>query len=202
MLGQWPCLRAELGLISATNNQDLHIGEAGRDLRQRPHQYVHALAWLVIAAQEKHCLTCPRVALQHRRPGKGPDIDAVGNLDRVGSECLHLPAPGQLGDRDPADDLFVPRAQHRLKDAQRQRLRGRRVEGSDDRALGHHKRQHGQTRRVGFMQVQHIEVAVDQPAPGLGIGGRAEPQPRDRTVVRNGDGLAAGHHELGQLYVR
>ena len=82
---------------------------------------------------------------------------------------------------------------------QRQRFRGRGVEGRDDRPLGDHQRQHRQARRVGFVQVQHVEVALGEPRLDLAVGGRAEPQPGDGPVVRNRDGLAAGHHVVGQL---
>src|SRR5690242_20870470 len=62
------------------------------------------------------------------------------------AQRLHLPAPGEIGDRDPADDLLVHRAQDALKHRQRQRFGGGRVKGGDDRALGDVERDRKSTR--------------------------------------------------------
>src|SRR5262249_1889346 len=52
-----------------------------------------------------------------------------------------------------------------------------------------------------LVQVQYVEVAIGEPALDLAVGGRAEPQARDRPVVRDRHGLASGYHVVGQLDV-
>ena len=81
--------------------------------RQRAEQHGHALAGFVEAAEEQHRLARARIAVQQRRRRERRDVDAVGDLDGVGAQRLHLPAPRQVGHRDAADDLLVPGPQNR-----------------------------------------------------------------------------------------
>ncbi len=169
---------------------------------QRLEQDRHALARLVVAAQEQHRLARPRIPVQQRRRGQRSHVDPVGDLHRVGPQRLHLPAPGQVGHRDAADDLLVPGPQQALEDRQRQRFGGRGVKRRHDRALGHPQGPHRQAGRIRFVQVQHVEVAVGQPAPDPAVHRRAELQPRHRPVVGNRDGPAGRDDVLGQHDVR
>jgi hypothetical protein len=200
--GQVPGLLGQLLLVAAADHEDFEVGERLDEGGQRPEQDGHPLARFVEAAQEQHRPARPGITVQDGGRGERVDVDAVGDFDGVGAERLHLPAPGQVGHRDAADDLLVPGPQDALKHAERQRLRGRRVERGDDRPLGDHQRQHRQARCVWLVNVQHVEVTVDEPPLHHAMGGGAESQPRHRSVVRNRDRLTAGDDVVGELRPR
>ncbi len=146
-------LFAEFLLVAASDHDHFEIRVTLDQLRQCAEEDGHPLARFVVATEEQNGSTFARVAGQQIGLGKRCDIDAVGNFDRVGSEGLDLPTTRQLRDCDPATDLLEIRSQDTLKSAQHQRLRGRRVEGGDDRAFRDTQREHGQTRRIGFVDM-------------------------------------------------
>ena len=136
-----------------------------------------------------------------RRRGERCDVDTVGIC--TASEPSAPSASGGPG-RTPRCGRRSSRSrpQNALKDAQRQRLRGGRVECGDDRALSHHECQHREAGRVGLVQMQHVEIAGRDPPLDQPVSGRAEAQPGHRTVVRNRHRFAAGDHVVGQCDMR
>ena len=107
MPGQLAGVLAQLLLVAAADDQYLDVGESLDQRRKCPDQRGHPLARLVEPAEEQYGLACTRVPVQARRRCERLDVDAVGNLDGIRAERLHLPAPGQIGHRDAADDLLV-----------------------------------------------------------------------------------------------
>lgn len=195
-------LFAQLVLVAASDDEDLHVGEPRDEFRQRGEQHRHALARFVVPPQEQHGASLARVPVEQRGVGERRDVDTVGDLHGVGAQRLHLPAAREVRHRDAADDLLVIGPQDALKDAERQRLRGRRVERRDDGPFCGLQCEHRQARRVRLVDVQHVEVALGDPLLDLAVRGRPEPQPRHRAVVRDRHGLAPGHHVVRQLHVR
>ena len=95
MRSQFPGVLPQLLLVAAADDQDLDVCEPLHQRRQCAQQHRHALAGLVEAAEEQHGLAWPRVAVEQRRIRERPDVHAVGNLDSVAAERLHLPTPRQ-----------------------------------------------------------------------------------------------------------
>src|SRR5690606_15380799 len=114
------------------------------------------------------------------------NVDTVRNLHGVTSEGGDLPSAGELRDGDAPADLLEVRLQNSLEGAQYQGLGGRGVEGRDYRAFRHLQREHGQTRCVRLVDVEHVEVVVVDPTTHPRIGNRPETQSCHRTVVRDG----------------
>ena len=171
---------------------------------QRTQQHGHALAGFVEAAEEQHRLAR---AAGSRRAAAPIANDATSTP--LGISTASLPSASICQRRARSDTAMRPTIFSCIgrrmgsKHAERQRLRGRGVERRDDRAFGDLQRQHRQARRVGLVQVQHVEVTVGA-ASFLTMRWVAgpEPQPGHRPVVRNRHRLAAGHHVVGQLHVR
>ena len=202
MPAQLPRARPQLVLVAPADHQYFDVGKLSHQCGECCDEHGHALAGLVEPTEEQHRLAGAGVAVE---PGSGRerrDVDTVGDLDGVAAQSFHLPAPRQIGHRDPADDLLVHRPQERFEHRERQRLRGGRVERRDDRPLGDVQRQHRQARCVRFVQVQHVEIALLEPLLDLAVGGGAESQTRHRTVVSNRNRLAARDDVVGQRLAR
>ena len=146
--------------------------------------------------------TCPAADTLHRRRRRERrDVDPVGDLDGVaaeGSICQRRARSDTamrptifscIGRRNPSNTLSA-----------RDRRRG--VERRHDRPLGDVQRQHRQARRVGLVQVQHVELALARATASPAVRRRPEPQPRHRPVVRDRHRLAARHDVVGHRSVR
>ena len=194
-----------LGSVAVADDQDLQLREHTADGGHGVEQHGQALAGLVETAEEHQPLETGRGRTDLRHVGGVGccgilrDAHAVGDEHRVAAELLDLPAPRHLRHGDAAADALQHRPQQGRGQLQRQRLRRRRVvRGHDGAHRGAHG-EHGVARRIRLVDVQHVEVAVGDPAPDLPRRHGAERQPRHRPVVRDRDRAPAALDEFGYL---
>jgi hypothetical protein len=157
-------------------------------------QDLEALARLVHPAQEPDRAARARPAVE----GFGVQVaargDPVGDQHGVAAQVLDERRPGRFGDRDPAVDLLKRRAEHGLGGEQPPGLAHRGVHRRHDGAGGYPAGEQRQRGHRGLMHVQHVEVAVAQPAADPVRRQRAECQPGHRPVVRDRHRLAGRDH--------
>ena len=139
------------------------------------------------------------------QPGSGSasanrrHVDPVGDHHRVAAEVLDHDLPGRRGHRDPAGELLQHGLQRAVGRRQHPRAGRRGVEGRDHRAVGERTREQRQARRGRLVHVQHVELALAQPAadPGRRERARTAAGPPSRCTGR-ARARPAGDHVGGQ----
>ena len=180
--------------VARPGDQQADVGNQAHQLRQRLQEHREPLALLVDPAEEDHRR---RGRAAGQRPGavEARHVDAVGDEHGVPAEVLHHDPARRRGHRDPAGDLLQRRLQRRPEDLQGAGAGRRGVERRDHRPARGERRQHRHARHRRLVHVQHVELALAQPAPGPRQRQRAEDQPRDRAVVGDGH-RAPGRHDV------
>ena len=175
-------------------HQEAQPGSLRAEDLERLEQHGQALARLVQPAQEADGATRAGPAGQRLGLAVAAGGHAVGDDDRVAADVLDQRGAGRLGDRDPAVDLLQRGPQHRIGDHEHPRARDRGVHGGHDRTRGHPAGQQGQAGDAGFVDVQHVEPALVEPAPDPAHRQEAERQPGHRPVIGHGHRTAGSHH--------
>ena len=171
--------------VAGPADEQPQAGPGGREELEGAQQDRQALARLVHPAEETDRPALARPAVERLGVPVAAGGHPVGDQHRVAAQVLDERRPRRLGHRDPAVDLLKRGAEHRLGGEQHPGLAHRGVHGRHDRAGRHPAGEQRQRRHRRLVHVQHVEIAVAEPAADPAGRQRAEREPGHRAVVRH-----------------